>query len=54
MAQRLKAVRDHHGVPIKAVALQFGLGHPAVAAILTARRAPEEIDKDLKTVGVPI
>ena len=53
-AQRLKAICDRHGVPLKAVALQFGLGHPAVAATLTACRAPEEIEENLNMVGLPI
>ena len=53
-AQRLKAICDRHGVPLKAVALQFGLGHPAVAATLTACRAPEEIEENLNMVGLPV
>ena len=53
-AQRLKAICDRHGVPLKAAALQFGLGHPAVAATLTACRVPEEIEENLNMVGFPI
>lgn len=33
-AQRVKAVCEEHGVPIKAAAMQFPLGHPAVAAVV--------------------
>ena len=53
-AQRLKAICDRHGVPLKAAALQFGLGHPAVAATLTSCRVPEEIEENLNMVGLPV
>jgi D-threo-aldose 1-dehydrogenase len=32
-ALRVKAVCEAHGVPVKAAAVQFSLGHPAVAAV---------------------
>lgn len=47
-AQRVKAVCEAHGVPIKAAAVQFALGHPAVAAITvgasSVRHVHEVID----------
>jgi len=46
-AQRIKAVCEAHGVPIKAAAVQFSMGHPAVAAVTvgasTAAHAREVI-----------
>jgi aryl-alcohol dehydrogenase-like predicted oxidoreductase len=46
--QRIKAVCESHGVPIKAAAVQFPMGHPAVAAVVvgagSARHANEAVD----------
>ena len=53
-ARRLKAICDRHGVPLKAAALQFGLGHPAVAATLSGCRLPEEIEDNLNMVRFPV
>jgi aryl-alcohol dehydrogenase-like predicted oxidoreductase len=41
-AERLAAVCQRHGVPLKAAAIQFPAAHPAVAAVLTGARRPEE------------
>jgi D-threo-aldose 1-dehydrogenase len=47
-AQRIKAVCESHGVPIKAAAVQFPLGHPAIAAVVvgagSVRHAHEVIE----------
>ena len=53
-AQRLKVICDRHGVPLKAAALQFGLGHPAVATTLTACQTPEEIEENLSMISRPV
>jgi D-threo-aldose 1-dehydrogenase len=37
--RRIEAVCDRHGVPIGAAALQFPLGHPAVASVLPGMRS---------------
>jgi D-threo-aldose 1-dehydrogenase len=46
-ALRIKAVCESHGVPIKAAAVQFSMGHPAVATVTvgasTAEHAREVI-----------
>ncbi len=42
-ARRLVAVCDEFGVPLKAAALQFPFGHPAVAAAVVGAAAPEEM-----------
>ncbi|MEU0029721.1 aldo/keto reductase [Streptomyces sp. NPDC006335] len=42
-ALRMKAVTERHGVPLRAAALRFPLGHPAVASVLSGARCPEEV-----------
>ncbi|UUU29389.1 aldo/keto reductase [Streptomyces sp. CA-210063] len=42
-ALRLLAVTERHGVPLRAAALRFPFGHPAVASVLTGARTPEEV-----------
>ncbi|WP_328467974.1 aldo/keto reductase [Actinoplanes sp. NBC_00393] len=41
-AQAMAQVCERHGVPLRAAALQFPLGHPAVASVLVGTRSPEE------------
>lgn len=41
-ALRLKELCEDDGVPLRAVALQFPLGHPAVAAVLVGARSAAE------------
>lgn len=53
-AQRLKEVCERHGVPLKAAAVQFPLGHPAVATILTGVRSPAEIEENERMFRFPI
>src|SRR5258708_5953141 len=43
-AMRLQAVCSRHGVPLKAAALQFPFGHPAVAAGLSGTRSTAELE----------
>jgi len=47
-AQRLRAVCARHGVPLKAAAVQFPLGHPAVAAVVVGCRSTAQIDESLE------
>jgi D-threo-aldose 1-dehydrogenase len=42
-AQAIRAVCDRHGVPLRAAALQFPLGHPAVRTVLVGARSPAEV-----------
>ncbi|MET9504220.1 aldo/keto reductase [Streptomyces sp. NPDC006622] len=42
-ALRLKAVTERHGVPLRAAALRFPFGHPAVASVLTGARSAHEV-----------
>lgn len=47
-AQALDAVCARHRVPLKAAALQFPLGHPAVASVLIGCRSVAEVDENLR------
>ncbi len=49
-AQELGAVCAHHGVPLKAAAIQFPLAHPAVATILTGSRSVAELEENLAMI----
>jgi D-threo-aldose 1-dehydrogenase len=42
-ALRIKAVAERHGVPLRAAALRYPLGHPAVASVLVGVRSAYEI-----------
>ncbi|MFI2735530.1 aldo/keto reductase [Streptomyces sp. NPDC018711] len=41
-ALRLKSVCERHGVPLRAAALRFPFGHPAVASVLVGTRSAAE------------
>jgi D-threo-aldose 1-dehydrogenase len=45
-AQAIEAVCSRHGVPLAAAAVQFPLGHAAVATVLCGVRSPQEIEED--------
>jgi len=53
-AQRLSALCAAHGVPLRAAALQFPTGHPAVASVLTGARSVEEIEENVGLFSLPI
>ncbi|MFC4498008.1 MULTISPECIES: aldo/keto reductase [Streptomyces] len=53
-ALRLKAVTERHGVPLRAAALAFPSGHPAVAGVLTGVRSAEEVRDAVDQIGRPI
>ncbi|SCG76998.1 aldo/keto reductase [Micromonospora inositola] len=42
-ALAIRAVCERHGVPLRAAAIQFPLGHPAVASVVVGARDPEQI-----------
>jgi D-threo-aldose 1-dehydrogenase len=46
-AVAIQAVCERHGVPLRAAAIQFPLGHPAVASIVIGARDPEQITDNL-------
>jgi D-threo-aldose 1-dehydrogenase len=47
-AQRVEAVCARHGVPLKAAALQFPLGHPAVATVVVGARSAAQVEEDVR------
>jgi D-threo-aldose 1-dehydrogenase len=53
-AQRLKVVCERHGTPLMAAAIQFPLGHPAIATVLTGVRSPAEIEENDRLFRFPI
>lgn len=53
-AVRLKRVCARFGVPLAAAALQFPLGHSAVASVLTGVRSPAEIEENEAAFRHPI
>jgi len=53
-AERLNAVCARHGVPLKAAAIQFPLGHPAVTSVLIGCRSAAELDENITMFETPI
>ncbi|GAB7039979.1 MULTISPECIES: aldo/keto reductase [Catenuloplanes] len=53
-ALRIKDVCRGYGVPLRAVALQFAFGHPAVAAVVCGSRTPAEVDDNVDLTALPI
>ncbi len=53
-AQQIEAVCRRYDIALAAAALQFPLAHPAVAAVLTGARTPEEIHENASLIQRPI
>ena len=53
-AQRLAAVCERHGVPLKAAAVQFVLAHPAVVSVLAGVRYRQRLEEYPTLLGTPI
>jgi D-threo-aldose 1-dehydrogenase len=53
-AQRIQAVCASHGIPLMAAAIQFPLGNPVVAAVLTGVRSVAEIEQNVAMFQVDI
>jgi D-threo-aldose 1-dehydrogenase len=53
-AGRLQAVCTSHGVPLRAVALAFPFGHPAVASVLVGARTAAEVQDAVAMLGRPV
>ena len=51
---RIEAVCARHGVALAAAALQFPLGHPAVASVVTGMRSVAEVEANLAHVAARI
>jgi D-threo-aldose 1-dehydrogenase len=51
---RIQAVCERHSVPLTAAALQFPLGHPAVASVIPGPMRPEHVHQNLQALHHPI
>ncbi|MGZ9818086.1 aldo/keto reductase [Peribacillus simplex] len=51
---KIKNIADHHGISIKAAALQFALANPAVAAVIPGASKPERIAEDKAALNTVI
>lgn len=54
VARRLDGICRAHGVPLRAAALQFALGEPVVASVLTGMRSAEEVADNVAMLEVEI
>ena len=54
LRDRLAAICREHGVAIEAAALQFPLGHPAVASVLPGARSAEEARANAAHMAAPV
>ena len=52
--KRIRAVCDRHGVPLGAAALQFPLGHPAVASVIPGPNSPEQAHSNIDWMATTI
>jgi D-threo-aldose 1-dehydrogenase len=52
--KRIRSVCERHGVPLGAAALQFPLGHPAVAAVIPGPNSPEQAQSNLDWMATTI
>ena len=53
-ALRIKAICEHHGVSVKAAALQFGLGHPAVTCVVVGAGSVRHAEEVIQLFQEPI
>ena len=47
-ARRIRDVCTRHGVPLKAAAVQFPMGHPAVACVIVGCRSTAQLDESIE------
>ena len=52
--RRIEAVCARHGVALRAAALQFPLGHPAVTTVIPGANHPEQVRQNLAGLAAPI
>ena len=53
-ARRILAVCERHGVPLRAAAVQFPLGHPAVQTVVVGCRSADQVEDTIRMFGTPI
>ena len=47
-AQRIRTVCERHGVPLRAAAVQFPLGHPAVQTVVVGCRSVQQVEDSVR------
>jgi D-threo-aldose 1-dehydrogenase len=52
--RRIEAVARRFGMPLRAAALQFPLGHPAVASVIPGARSAAEVEENVALMATPI
>jgi D-threo-aldose 1-dehydrogenase len=53
-ARRLAAICDRHGASLKAAAIQFPYGHPAVTSVLLGVASVAELEEDVRLASAPV
>jgi D-threo-aldose 1-dehydrogenase len=53
-ARAMRAACERHGISLAAAAIQFGLAHPAVTAVLVGARSADEVRADVADAAVHI
>ena len=53
-ARRIRDVCDRHAVPLKAAAVQFPLGHPAVSCVVVGCRSAAQLDESIEMFKLEI
>jgi len=53
-ATELQRLSEGFGVPLTAVALQFTLAHPVIAAVVTGARSPAEMQQNVDALRIPV
>jgi aryl-alcohol dehydrogenase-like predicted oxidoreductase len=53
-ALAIRAVCERYDVPLRAAAIQFPLGHPAVSTVVIGARSPEQLDDNVQMFDRPI
>jgi D-threo-aldose 1-dehydrogenase len=53
-ARRIRAACDSHGVPLKAAALQFPLGHASVSCVVVGCRSVDQLEESIRMFEVDI
>jgi len=51
---KIKALAEKYNVPIKAIALQFCLAHPAVVSVIPGASKPERIKEDVQALDAKV
>ena len=51
---KIEAVCRRHGVALATAALQFCLGHPAVTSVVLGAVTPEEVERNVASLAVPV